>query len=357
MDEFRVLAVIPASGQGQALVFAHRQVAQLKRLGAQVETFSLLSRTNLVSLVGEARRFRQQVKAFNPHVVHAHYGTVTALFCALLALRPLVITFRGTDLNPSSEFSKVRGSLSRWMSHTAAVFAAEIICVSSELRQRLWWRRASVHVIPTGVDVEQFYPMERHAARSRLGWSAADRIVLFNHGSSRAPNKRRDLVDAAMTMVAARIPSARLIVMEGNVAGDEVPLYMNAADVVVMTSDFEGSPNVIKEALACGTPVCSVDVGDTRTMLADVSSCVIVERNPSAIAEGLISLLGVPQRSNGPDFAERYAVQTHLPKVLRVLREARSSRACASDRDVDCGSPRPGCSEDMRSRPRRGARK
>jgi glycosyltransferase involved in cell wall biosynthesis len=346
MDELRVLAVIPGSGQGQSFIFAYRQVTQLKRLGAQVETFSLLSRTNLVSLLREARRFRQQVKAFNPHVVHAHYGTVTALFCALFAFRPLVITFRGTDLNPSSEFSKVRGGLSRWMSQIAAVFAAEIICVSPELRQRLWWRRASVHVIPTGVDVEQFYPMERDAARSRLGWSAADRIVLFNHGSSRAPNKRRDLVEAAMTMVAARIPSARLIVMEGDVAGDQVPLYMNAADVLVMASDFEGSPTVVQEALACGTPVCSVDVGDTRTMLADVSSCVIVERTPEAIAEGVISSLRVPQRSNGPAFAERYAAELHLPKVLRVLREPRSARVRATDRGAD-----------MHSRPGPGTRK
>lgn len=356
MDKLRVLAVIPGSGQGQALIFAHRQVAQLERLGTQVETFSLQSRTNPVSLVREACRLRRRIKVFDPVVVHAHYGTVTALFCALFARRPLVITFRGTDLNPSSEFSRLRGGVSRWMSQIAALFAAEIICVSTELRQRLWWRRAGVHVIPTGVDVEQFHPMARDTARVRLGWSATDRIVLFNHGNSRTPNKRRDLVDAAMTRVTAEIRGARLVVMAGDVAGDEVPLYMNAADVLVMASDFEGSPNVVKEALACGTPVCSVDVGDVRAMLADVSSCAIVERTPAAIAAGLISLLRVPQRSNGPAFSERYAAQTHLPQVLRVLREVCYRRVRTTGQVVDHDAPSSPRPADIHSDPGPSAR-
>jgi len=133
----RILAVIPGRQDGQTFIFAHRQVAQLRRLGLDVTTFSLLERTNPRGLLQEARRFRAMVQSWSPDVVHAHYGTVTALFAALLSRRPLVISFRGTDLNPSSEHSSLRGAVSRWMSQGAALFAREIICVSPQLRGRL----------------------------------------------------------------------------------------------------------------------------------------------------------------------------------------------------------------------------
>ena len=331
----RILAVIPGRQDGQTFIFAHRQVAQLRRLGFDVTTFSLLERTNPRGLLQEARRFRAMVQSWSPDVVHAHYGTVTALFAALLSRRPLVISFRGTDLNPSSEHSSLRGAVSRWMSQGAALFAREIICVSPQLRGRLWWRRNRVHVILDGVDPTEFYPIERDEARRRLGWSIGERIVLFNHGAARAPNKRRDLVEGALALLRERLPEVRLVVMEGEVPGDLVPLYVNAADAVVLASDFEGSPNIVKEAIACAVPVCSVDAGDVSELLAGVSASVVVERSAAAIAAGLEPLLRMPQRSNGPYFAERYSTSAHVARVAEILRVAGAARCARSNATVD----------------------
>src|ERR1700730_11991642 len=235
-------------------------------MGAEVETYFLEARVNPLGLLKGAVRFQRLIRTVRPNVVHAHYGTVTGLFSIFRSRLPVVITFRGSDLNPSSEFSSLRGIVSRVLSHLAALWAAEIICVSKELRGRLWWCRRKVEVVPSGVDLEEFRPMNRDAARLRLGWSPDERLILFNHGLGRTPNKRLDLVEAAGALLRGRIPTIRLVVLEGSVPIDRVPEYLNASDAVVVASEHEGSPNIVKEALACNVPVCSVRVGDVAEM-------------------------------------------------------------------------------------------
>ena len=321
-EPFRILAVIPGAEQGEGFIFARRQVQMLRRFGAQVHTFFLSSRTHPAEIAREALRFRRTIRDFRPDVVHAHYGTVTGLFCATLSSCPVAITFRGTDLNPSSEFGWFRAAVSRLVSQIATPLAREIICVSAELRQRLWWGGRRACVIRSGVDTADFYPITRGEARQRLGWPNEPRIVLFNLGAAKAPNKRFDLVTEAVALVRQKLPSVRLVVMEGNVPGARVPLYINASDAVVMASDFEGSPNIVKEALACNVPVCTVRVGDVEEMLAGVRNCEIVERRSDSMAAALTRMLEHPQRSNGRDFLERYSAEALNRQVFEVLQRA-----------------------------------
>lgn len=318
-DNLRILAVIPGVENQNGFIFAYRQIQQLRNLGANIAIFHLTTRTNLLGIIKEAHRFREVIASFHPDVVHVHYGTVTALFCVIFSPRPIVITFRGTDLNPSSEFSLLRGIVSRWFSQFAAFFSKRIICVSEELRQRLWWHKSKAIVIPSGVDLSEFIPVDRDNARRYLGWDQSEIIVLFNHGSARSPNKRLDLVEQAILILRNWLPSVRLVTMEGNVSGQIVPFFLNASDVLVLTSDYEGSPTIIQEALACNVPVCSVEVGDVRQMIADVYGCSLVSRSPEAIARGIYDLVRRPLRSNGRAFSHRYSVQSHLGRLYEFL--------------------------------------
>ena len=172
----RVMFVIPGTGEGSSMIFARRQAQALRAQGAEIAEFFLRSRTSAARLTGEMRRFvARNCRAFRPGVVHAHYGTVTALFTAigmgLFATRtPLVITYRGSDLNPCPGWSRIRTAAAHLFSQVAALRAARIVCVSAHLRERLWWRRGHVTVLASGVDARVFEPGERGEARRRLGW-------------------------------------------------------------------------------------------------------------------------------------------------------------------------------------------
>ncbi len=126
----RVLSVIPGEPEGSVMIFARRQSASISALGLTVRDFHLADRTSPGRWWQELRRLRQEVCAFDPDLVHAHYGTVTALSAALTkGRRPLVITFRGSDLNPTAAVSGFRSVAGRVISQFSALSAAAVICV------------------------------------------------------------------------------------------------------------------------------------------------------------------------------------------------------------------------------------
>jgi glycosyltransferase involved in cell wall biosynthesis len=106
----------------------------------------------------------------------------------------------------------------------------------------------------------------------------------------------------------------------------EVALAMAASDVMVMTSDYEGSPVTVKESLACATPVVSVDVGDVPAVIADLPGCAVVPRDPAPLGEAVAAAIGLPPRSELRVRAERYSRRRIANRVASVY-EAVASRA------------------------------
>lgn len=317
----RVLYLFPGEAEDSAMIFARKQVEAVRETGVVSETFCLESRTNLPCLRRELRRFRDQMASFRPDLVHAQYGTMTALFASLTTTVPLVITFRGSDLNPAPSDPWIRSMVRRWLSQCAAFKAARIICVSERLKRRLWWASDRTVVLPSGVDTELFFPRSQAEARKELGWEPRERIVLFNAGLSPAV-KRMDLAQAAVNEAEPMCGRLRLALLDGRVPQRLVAAMLNAADCLVMTSDWEGSPTIVQEALACNLPVVSVDVGDVRERLAGVTPSRIVERDPQAIAQGMAEILASPERSNG-HVAIVQVAQHHIARqIVALYREA-----------------------------------
>jgi glycosyltransferase involved in cell wall biosynthesis len=312
--------VIPGEPVGSSMIFARRQAASLAAEGVEVSAFYLLSRTSLITLARELVRFRRKLRRDDPQVVHAHFGTVTSLFTALAGLdKPLVITYRGSDLNPApAPFrAKCRAWIARGLSQLAALRAAHIVCVSAELRARLWWRRGRVTVLASGVDSRLFFPEAQLAARTRIGWPLEERVVLFN-ASYNPRVKRLDLARAAVTAARRALPQLRMEIMNGGTPPEQVPTLMNAADCLLVTSDSEGSPTVVQEALACNLPVVSVDVGDTRERLTGVSHSRIVARDPEVLGAALAEILAHPERSDGQNKVKEFCAQTIAADLRRI---------------------------------------
>jgi glycosyltransferase involved in cell wall biosynthesis len=119
----------------------------------------------------------------------------------------------------------------------------------------------------------------------------------------------------------------RFVVLHGDVAPEIIPIMMNAADCLLLTSDSEGSPTVVQEALACSLPVVSVDVGDVRQRLEGVCPSRIVDRNPEDLGKALAEILICGRRSNGSSRVRDVSCSAVAEQTIRVYRTALSQEA------------------------------
>lgn len=145
--------------------------------------------------------------------------------------------------------------------------------------------RSKVRIIPNGIDLERFRPLDQVDCHNKLRWDSSKFHVLFptNTGD---PRKRLYLAQAALDRVNRSGVNAELHQLRG-VPHEEVPTWLNASDVVILTSLHEGSPNIIKEALACNVPVVSVDVGDVRERISGIKGCHIALPDPGDLGINL----------------------------------------------------------------------
>jgi teichuronic acid biosynthesis glycosyltransferase TuaC len=302
------------------MIFVRRQIDSLARLGVNVRTFFLASRTSPLAIAKEGRRLRREIRQFRPHLLHAHYGTVTSLLCALVASVPLVITFRGNDLGDDPDISLLRTRFGQMLSQISCLKATRIICVSRRLRDLLWWRRERTAVIPSGVDLSLFRPQDKHAARAQLGWEEQAKIVIFDEGG--APRRKGlAFVQSAVRVAEQAVGPIRLMILDRSISPDLIPQYMNASDCLALASLFEGSPNIVKEALACNLPVVATDVGDVPERLQGVFPSRVVQRDIIEFANGLVEVLRDGRRSNGRDHVETCS----LIRVAEAIRSVYES--------------------------------
>jgi len=264
-------------------------------------------------------------------LVHAHYGLTG--FVASFHDLPLVVSFCGDDLlgTPNGRGAlTVKSRVIRWLSQKAARRADAVICKSEELRMLLPHNvdRARAHVIPNGVDTEQFCPGDRADARARLSFAPGEPLILFPSTPTER-RKRLDMAEAAVARLHANGISARLVVIQG-ASPERMPDYYRAADCLLLTSDWEGSPNVVKEALCCDLPVVSVDAGDVRRWFQLTRGCHLVDREPDAIAQGLAKALGGVRHVDGQRVRDEVGLPKIAAQVLGVYKQAIAQRATIS---------------------------
>ena len=256
------------------------QVEETRRHGVEVELFEF--RRGRGNYLPATRRLRRLLRRERFDLVHAHYGL--AGWCARLAgARPLVVSFHGTDVRhwlvgPMSRRLAWRVDLVAAVSR--ALFAAE------EGRPGLP-RVPGSAVLPCGPDLSRFRPLPRREARERLGLDPAGRYLLFPADPAR-PEKRRD---RAVELAAAC--DAELLA-GGSIEPDEMPFWVNAANAVLVTSEYEGFGLACVEALACDVPVLSTPVGIAPHALAGLGGALCAAFDREAWAAAARPLLDAP---------------------------------------------------------------
>lgn len=248
------------------------------------------------------RVLRHAVKPYD--VVHANYG-LTAPMALAQPHRPVVLTLWGSDLLGGM------APISKWCARRADA----VIVMSEAMADVL---EKDCHVIPHGVDLELFRPMPQQSARAAIGWRDDADHVLFPYAAERG-TKDYPRAERIVRRVRGRLDGEIELQTLHDVPHARMPLYMNAADALFLTSKSEGSPNSVKEAMACNLPVVATDVGDVRERLSGVEPSHVC-RSDEELADGLVDVLERGNPSNGREAVEALGIDRMGERIHEVYR-------------------------------------
>ena len=340
-QQIRVLMITsewPTQEYPHYVPFLVRQVDFLRRAGIEVDVFAFRGARRPVNYLRAWRRLRNKLKEERYDLIHAQFGQ-SALLPWPKRL-PLVVTFWGCDIQGVRRTDgriTIPGRFLQRLCQIVAMNADAVIAVSERLRSFVP-ARVPVSVVPAGIEFEIVPSLTQEEARRQLGLPLNERLVLFV-GNPEETVKRHGLAQRAVEILNETL-AANLIVGWGRTNKD-ILLMMNACDVLVLTSIQEGSPTVIKEALACNLPVVSLDVGDVRERLERVSGCeVCANDRPETIAASLERVLRTGQRIMGRDAVQNLDETLVTEKIITIYKSVltRSGRQTASQHWVPTGT-------------------
>ncbi|MGH9344584.1 MAG: glycosyltransferase [Terriglobia bacterium] len=296
--------------------FVKEQAESLHALGVEYDVLFINgreSRWNYLRSVGGLRRSLQNSKYT---LVHAHFG-LSGCVARLQTRTPLVVTFHGDDV--LGRFKKngriaLMGRFFQISSFVLARRAEAVIVQSQEMKRKLRLSRAEV--IPCGVNLNLFHPLEQAEARRALGLSAEKKYVLFPYDPA-VEGKCFPLAEAAVRRAALEIHGLEMLRVLGRPHA-EMPFYMNAADALILTSFSEGSPVAVKEAMAVNLPVVTVDVGDAAELIGQTRGCYVVPRDAEAIAVKIVQACGSGARTHGRDAIARLSMENIARRIVDV---------------------------------------
>lgn len=285
------------------------QAQSLIDIGCDVEMYPILE-GGIRGYIKYFFKLKKQLKQHKYDVIHAHYALCGILARISSKSVPVICSLMGSDLYKSK---KMRFFVRLFSHHLW-----DLTIVKSE-DMKITLRNDVAMTIPNGVDFKRFRSIDMRIAQKRLGWNPDKRHILFGANPKRSV-KNFDLARKSVQML--NDSSIELHWLE-DVPNSEMPIYLNASDVILLTSKWEGSPNVIKEALACSRPIVAADVGDVAELIQDVENSILVTTyNSEDFASALKLALGGKTTTNGKEHIlhlESSAVARELFRLYQRL--------------------------------------
>jgi len=313
----------PYEGNPSYGIFVKEQVHALQREGVKVDVLFINAVHQKLTYVSGVIQFLRRCRAGQYDLIHTQHT-----FCAAIALlqrkAPVILTFHEGEASATLQM-KLREIIRRphkWLVCSFNLKKLIIRLVDQvifvERRSKELFRNSKGVVIPCGVDYDLFRPMPAKLARATLGLSKPRRLVLFP-SNPKTIGKRFDIAEEAIRIVEKRGADVELITLN-NIPHREVPLYMNASDAMLFTSDYEASPMVIKEAMACNLPVIYTDVGDAKQIIGNTEGCFVCHRENEDIAGKIRLVLDHGKRTGGRKRIEELGleIQQVAKNIIRV---------------------------------------
>ena len=252
----RVL-IVARCKKGHYAPFITEQVEAIRKEGVDSKFFGITGK----GIVGYIRQFPgllKAIRAFQPDLIHAHYGLCGLLVNYQRAV-PVVTTYHGSDINDPKILRLSKRSIRR--SRFNIFVSQKNIDIAKP--------QGDYALIPCGINLDDYPLIEKTEARRIMGLDSTKKYVLFS-GAFDNQVKNAPLAKNAVALV----PDVTLLELKGY-SRPQVAALMQAVDAFLMTSFTEGSPQVIKEAMACGCPIVSVDVGDVKEQISELKGCYL----------------------------------------------------------------------------------
>ena len=280
--EMKIL-IVANYNPGHFSPFVLEQMESLRKTGMEIDTYGIVGKGilgYLLNLFG----IKKKIREFQPDLIHAHYG-LSGLCANLQRKVPVVTTFHGSDIHSGGWILK--------LSQLAMRLSAYNIFVSTKMLEMSGYKKNNACVQSCGLDLNIIKEIPREQAREKLGFDKKQKLGLFS-GSFDNAIKNYHLAKTAIEI----IPDVELLELKGYTR-TEVNLLMNSCDFQLTTSHRESGPLVVKEAMACGTPVVSVDVGDVKDIIGNTDGCFIAKRTPDDLAEKIRMALAFKGKTQG----------------------------------------------------------
>lgn len=282
--------------------FVYEQIEALKKYrDVDYDTFFIKGK-GVIGYLKNLRALRTKLREGGYDILHAHFG-LSGLLAVLQSQVPVVLTLHGSDINNKNN---------RMISLLARRMARATIFVSEKMTKGIT-KTNKDYIIPCGVNLDEFYPVEKGLARQKLELKKSEKYILFS-SSFNNPVKNYSL---ALNSVKLLEYGVEIIELK-NKSRQEMNLLFCAADLLLLTSFSEGSPQVIKEAMACNCPIVATDVGDIREVIGDIEGCFVTDFNPQNIADQIGKILSDEKRTVGRERILKYDNTEVAGKIINI---------------------------------------
>ena len=308
--------------------FVRDEAEALRAAGVNVDVYFVNGRASKFNYLGMPGGFFSRLRRQQYDIIHVHHS-----FCGAVATLqrrvPVIWTFHEGEIVSTADVARTDASIKRLayssgLKRRVADRVTRLIVVADFLRGPLG--RDDAITMACGIDTGQFAPMDSAAAKQALGIDPNRRYILFPSSPDRV-EKRYELARDAVAMLHQRrgdaVADVELICLD-RVPHEQVPMYINACELMLMTSAFEASPVTIREALSCNVPVLCTDIGDVRMVIDGIDGCAIIDADPGSIADALDRALSSARRIASRDRMQAHSLESTARRLIQIYEEVAS---------------------------------